>query len=103
MKNFVKKNKMYIALAIVVAVVAYYYFYKPGNSARDPNATFTVFGTDWCGYTTKQRKHLDGKYGKGSHNYVNCETEECPSDVKGFPVTVHNGTGKRVDGFNTEL
>ena len=100
MLNFVKKNKM-LVVAIIIAAVALYCIKtmkKAGGKAK-----YTVYGTEWCGYTTKQRDHLDSKYGKGSHTFVDCDKEGCPPDIKGFPVTVHNMTGERVEGFNTEL
>lgn len=50
----------------------------------------TVYGTDWCGWTSKQRDYLDGK--GMAYTYVNCETESCPAEVQGFPTLNNNGT-----------
>lgn len=89
-------------LAVVAAVM---FMLKKNKVAPAPVATggkFTVYGTDWCGYTTKQRDHLDQKYGKGSHEYVDCDKGGCPPGVNAFPVT-KTPQGKMVKGFNSEL
>lgn len=50
----------------------------------------TVYGTDWCGWTKKQRSYLGEK--NIPYTYVNCESESCPSFVSGFPTLDNNGT-----------
>ena len=100
MLNFIKKNKMLVA-AVLVAIVALIYIKSSKNASS--NAKFTIYGTEWCGYTTKQRDHLNSKYGSGSHEFVDCDKGGCPSEIKGFPVTVDNTTGQRTDGFNTQI
>lgn len=52
----------------------------------------TVYGTDWCGYTTKQRDYLDGK--GVDYTYVNCEEKSCPDFVKAYPTLDINGSIK---------
>ena len=49
----------------------------------------TVYGADWCGWTTQQREYLDSK--GLPYTYVNCEKSECPSFVSGFPTLDNNG------------
>lgn len=82
----------------LVSLLLVYMNHKPTKSAKK----FTVYGTSWCGYTKKQRKHLDSKYGKGSHVYVDCDKGGCPPEVTAYPVT-ELASGKRVTGFNTTL
>jgi glutaredoxin len=49
----------------------------------------TVYGADWCGWTKKQRRYLDQK--GIPYTYVNCDSQECPSFVSGFPTLVKDG------------
>ena len=93
-------QKMVVGLLIVLGIV---YYFRPSSKQGGGGAAggFTVYGTDWCGYTTKQRKHLDSKYGANSHTYVNCDTADCPG-MDGFPVT-KLPSGKKVSGFNDSL
>jgi glutaredoxin len=49
----------------------------------------TVYGTDWCGYTRKQRAYLDAK--GIPYTYVNCEKQTCPNFVSAFPTMIQNG------------
>ena len=66
-----------------------------------PSGKYTVYGTDWCMYTKKQRDHLDQKYGSGSHVYVNCDNENCDG-IDAFPVT-KTPSGDIVKGFNVDI
>lgn len=49
----------------------------------------TIYGTDWCGWTQKQRAYLDNQ-GK-SYTFVNCDSQACPEFVSGFPTLVADG------------
>lgn len=49
----------------------------------------TVYGADWCSWTTKQKENLDAN--GIEYNYVNCDNGNCPDIVQGFPTTVING------------
>ena len=49
----------------------------------------TVYGADWCGWTKKQRLYLARK--GIPYTYVNCDSQECPSFVSGFPTLVRDG------------
>lgn len=103
MLNKILKNRVIQAAAVVLLVMwAYKTFAKPAKVDTN-GAKFVVYGTDWCGYTTKQRKHLDSKYGSGSHVYVDCEKhpDQCPG-MKGFPVT-KKANGETIVGFNSQL
>ena len=96
--------KKVLSIAVVVLVVMYIirYVSKP-KKVDTSGADFVVYGTDWCGYTTKQRKHLDSKYGPGSHVYVDCDSnpDQCKG-MKGFPVT-KKSNGDMIVGFNSQL
>ena len=94
--KFITKRNIGI-LALVVLVFCY------TRSKRQEG--YTVYGTTWCGYTTKQTDHLDKKYGSGSHTFVDCDKPEnkgkC-SGMDGFPVTITKD-GTRVEGFNETI
>ena len=96
-----KKNMIKLVVVVAIAVGVYMLLNKKKSTNGGSSDKFTVYGTDWCGYTTKQRKHLDNKYGANSHTYVNCDKEKCPG-VDGFPVTITN-SGKKISGFNDSL
>lgn len=83
-------------LVILAAVVLVFCLYN-----RPKKEGYTVYGTTWCGYTTKQRDYLNNKYGRGSHKFVDCDKEDCKG-LESFPMTVtKNGT--KVTGFNETI
>ena len=86
-----------IILVLLVAIAVAVFLTRPPSSSKG----YTVYGTDWCGYTTKQRDYLDEKYGSNSHKYVNCDKEDCKG-IKSFPVTI-TPSGKKVMGFNKTI
>lgn len=45
----------------------------------------TIYGTDWCGFTTKQKKAFEDA--KIPYNYVNCDDspDKCQG-IQGYPV-----------------
>ena len=97
------KRMVMMVAGVVVAMVAVV-MYRNMMTARAPAANqgaFTVYGTDWCMYTKKQRDHLDTKYGNGSHTYVNCDNEQCDG-IDAFPVT-KTPNGDMVKGFNVDI
>lgn len=67
-----------------------------GNNNNDDNDIWTVYGTDNCGWTQKQKKYLESK--KIPFKYVECDKEQCPSEVKGYPYNVLPG-GKIIEGY----
>jgi hypothetical protein len=89
-----------ILIIISLAILCYYYMGQ-AKSTLPGGKKFTVYGTSWCGYTTKQREYLNKKYGKGSHTYVDCETGDC-SGITAFPVT-QTPSGEKIKGFNETL
>lgn len=100
-------NTVKFAMIIITVVISLYIFKYCKNrmSKNVPPGTvkFTVLGTDWCGYTTKQRKHLDDKYGKGSHTYIDCDKDKDKCNgISAFPVT-RTSDGREFKGFNKDL
>ncbi len=45
----------------------------------------TIYGTDWCGFTTKQRKEFDDKH--IDYDYIDCDKnkQQC-AGISAFPV-----------------
>lgn len=94
---------MLAAAAVLVLALCVYNMMARGKVPSPASGKFTVYGTDWCGFTTKQRKYLDNKYGPNSHTYVNCDEDKgsC-AGMDAFPVT-KTANGEMVKGFSTEL
>jgi hypothetical protein len=94
MKN---RRQLLFLIAVGVAVLIMYKSRKSGGGGG--KADFTVYGTAWCGYTTKQREALGGR-----HTYIDCDLDKAQCQgINGFPVTVNNTTGERHKGFNPNL
>jgi hypothetical protein len=97
-----KTNKGQLLFGVVLGAVVYILFISRNKSASvggGSKAQFTVYGTEWCGYTTKQRDALGDR-----HTYIDCDLnkDKCQG-INGFPVTVNNATGQRHKGFNPNL
>jgi hypothetical protein len=103
-KIIMKLNKKHIMLGIaaIVIVACMFVMMRKPKSALPPGEKFIVYGTEWCGYTTKQRKHLDNKYGPDSHEFVDCDKGNCPKGINAFPVT-KTPNGDMVKGFNVDI
>lgn len=86
---------------VILAAMAMMFKRKPSPSPSLNGNKFVVYGTEWCGYTTKQRKHLDKKYGPGSHEFVDCDKTHCPG-INAFPVT-KTPAGDMIKGFNVDI
>ena len=83
-------NRMMIGIAIIALIMMYFFIKKEGA------ATWTVYGTDGCGWTRKQLKVFDDK--KIAYKYVNCETGDCKGATS-YPTLV-SPTGAKTVGFN---
>ena len=101
MKLNVRNIMLGVAALVLVGCVIAMLRKKQSPAAAPPGGKFTVYGTEWCGYTTKQRKHLDDKYGPNSHDFMDCDKETCPG-IDAFPVT-KTPNGDMVKGFNTDI
>jgi len=67
----------------------------PSVPEETNKAMWTVFGTTWCGWTTKQLDYLKNK--GIEHKFVDCEKGKCDG-VKAFPV-MESPTGERITGY----
>ena len=94
LENLVKKNK-YLLLAVLAVFV--FIAMQPAKVAR-ADGKWTVYGTDWCGYTKKQLKHMDDN--SIDYDYIECSDGACDGfDVKAFP-TLRDPDGNLLDaGF----
>lgn len=96
--KLVKKNK-YLLLA-VLAVFVFIMIHKNEKPVKPVKrgGKWTVYGTDWCGYTKKQLKHMDDN--SIDYDYIECSDGACDGfDVKAFP-TLRHPSGKLLDaGF----
>lgn len=60
-------------------------------------ADWTIYGSMSCGWTRKQIDHM--KENNITYKFVDCSKKECPG-IKGFPTTIHNKTGIKLEGYN---
>lgn len=50
----------------------------------------TIYGTDWCGFTTKQKNNFDEK--KIPYDYVNCEAQAGSCEgITSYPMVKNYG------------
>ena len=95
LENLVKKNKY-----LLLAVLAVFVFIAMRKNEKPVKASgkWTVYGTDWCGYTKKQLKYMDDN--SIEYEYIECSDGACDGfDVKAFP-TLRHPSGKLLDaGF----
>tara|TARA_B100000427_G_scaffold165902_1_gene137805 strand:+ start:5125 stop:5406 length:282 start_codon:yes stop_codon:yes gene_type:complete len=67
------------------------------ESHQENYVEWTVYGTNWCGWTKKQLAYLEKK--GISHKYVDCEKNKglC-KNISGFPV-MKNSKGEEIVGY----
>ena len=65
------------------------------NTGKIPKGTWTVYGTTWCGWTTKQLEYL--KKRGIDHKFVDCEKGKCDG-IDAFPV-LESPKGERITGY----
>jgi hypothetical protein len=87
---------------VLIVVIAYYVFRRfVTNKYREEGvpvkSSWTVYGTDECGWTRKQLKEMDDK--GVDYSYVNCKNGDC-GDIKSYP-TLKNDAGETKVGFTT--
>ena len=87
---------------IILGAINAYIFLNTGKKSvvtsvpeETNKAMWTVFGTTWCGWTTKQLDYLKKK--GIEHKFVDCEKGKCDG-VKAFPV-MESPTGERINGY----
>lgn len=93
--NTLKKNKL---LVLVVVLVLFVMMNKKDKTTGDSKGKWTVYGTNWCGYTKKQLKHMDDN--SIEYDYVECSDGACEGlSIEAFP-TLRDPNGKLLDpGF----
>jgi len=83
---------------IILGAINTYIFLNTGKSEKpekSSNGKWTVFGTTWCGWTTKQLDYLKKK--GIDHKFVDCEKGKCDG-IDAFPV-LESPNGERVVGY----
>lgn len=93
--NTLKNNKI---LVVVVVLILFVMMNKKEKAQVGSTGKWTVYGTDWCGYTKKQLKHMDNN--SIEYDYVECSDGACDGfAIKAFP-TLRDPSGKLHDaGF----
>jgi glutaredoxin len=77
---------------IILGAVNTYIFL---NTGKKETGTWTVYGTTWCGWTTKQLEYLKKK--SIDHKFVDCEKGKCDG-IDAFPV-IESPNGERITGY----
>jgi hypothetical protein len=86
---------------IILGAVNTYIFLNTGKSTKVQKETnkgtgaWTVYGTTWCGWTTKQLEYLKKK--SIDHKFVDCEKGKCDG-IDAFPV-IESPNGERITGY----
>jgi hypothetical protein len=68
---------------------------SPKKSPGASTGSWTVYGTNGCGWTRKQLEVMDSK--KIPHTFVDCDKEDCKG-AEAFPTLVDSAGNKSV-GF----
>ena len=84
---------------IILGAVNTYIFLNTGKKVEQPvqkgKGMWTVYGTTWCGWTTKQLEYLKKK--GIDHKFVDCEKGKCDG-IDAFPV-MDSPNGERITGY----
>ena len=86
---------------VILGAINTYIFLNTGNSTKvkketdKSTGTWTVYGTTWCGWTTKQLEYLKKK--GIEHKFVDCEKGKCDG-IDAFPV-MDSPNGERITGY----
>jgi len=65
------------------------------GKTEDKPVEWTVYGTSWCGWTTKQLEYLKKK--GIPHKFIDCEKGNCDG-INAFPV-MESSSGEKVKGY----
>ena len=89
---------------VILGAINAYIFLNTGNKnvqeqveqpVQEQKGGWTVYGTTWCGWTTKQLEYLKKK--GIEHKFVDCEKGKCDG-IDAFPV-MDSPTGERITGY----
>ena len=86
---------------VILGAVNTYIFLNTGKKVEiqkesdKATGTWTVYGTTWCGWTTKQLEYLKKK--GIDHKFVDCEKGKCDG-IDAFPV-IESPNGERITGY----
>ena len=84
---------------IILGAINAYIYLNTGKEPKEPKepskGSWTVFGTTWCGWTTKQLDYLKKK--GIDHKFVDCEKGKCDG-IDAFPV-MESPTGEKITGY----
>jgi|TARA_B100000902_G_C27044831_1_gene781163 hypothetical protein len=91
---------------VILGAINTYIFLNTGNKKvqeqiKEPiqekkgTGAWTVYGTTWCGWTTKQLEFLKKK--GIEHKFVDCEKSKCDG-IDAFPV-MESPSGERFTGY----
>lgn len=86
---------------VILGAVNTYIFLNTGKKVEiqkesdKATGTWTVYGTTWCGWTTKQLEYLKKK--GIDHKFVDCEKGKCDG-IDAFPV-MESPNGERITGY----
>ena len=86
---------------VILGAINTYIFLNTGNSTKvkketdKSTGTWTVYGTTWCGWTTKQLEYMKKK--GIEHKFVDCEKGKCDG-IDAFPV-IESPNGERITGY----
>ena len=83
---------IFALLALIIVIIGVYYYYR---TSRYHQGSWTVYGTDECGWTRKQLKEMDDK--GVNYTYINCKDGGC-GEIKSFP-TLKSTDGEVKVGF----
>jgi len=84
---------------VILGAINTYIFLNTGKSTKvqkeTDKGTWTVYGTTWCGWTTKQLEYLKKK--GIDHKFVDCEKGKCDG-IDAFPV-IESPNGEKITGY----
>ena len=87
---------MDIILGVVLALVVAMIMWSMRQTSNYQGSSWTVYGTDECGWTRKQLKEMDDKGVK--YTYINCKDGGC-GELKSFPTLKSDDSGEVKVGF----
>ena len=86
---------VWVSIAVIVLIVLY--LIVPKKSSGTPIGSWTVYGSNGCGWTRKQLKNMDEK--GITYTYVDCDEDgqQC-TGMAGFP-TLKDENGEITTGY----